>query len=174
MSGPDPSGPHPSGTDDVDRIVADWARERPDLDVSAMSVLSRVSRLSRLLDRARQEAFASHDIVTWEFDVLAALRRAGRPYELSPKQLLVETLVTSGTMTNRVDRLVHRGFVARRPDPADGRGILVRLTDTGRDRVDGALADLLTFERTMLDSLDAARRRELADHLRVLLLGFAD
>lgn len=161
-----------SETDDVDRIVADWARERPDLDVSPMSVLSRVSRLSRLLDRARQDAFTGHDVTAWEFDVLAALRRAGCPYELSPKQLLVETLVTSGTMTTRVDRLVERGLVSRYRDPEDRRSVHVRLTDAGRERVDGAMSDLLSSETAMLESLEAGERDELAGLLRQLLLGF--
>ena len=94
--------------DEVDRIVAAWERERPDVDVSPMQVLSRVSRLARHLDHARKTAFATHDLEPWEFDVLSALRRAGHPYELSPGRLVAETLVTSGTMTNRIDRLEAR------------------------------------------------------------------
>ena len=99
--------------DDVDRIVSAWRRERPDLDVTPLEVLSRVSRLARRLDRVRGTAFAQKGLDGWEFDVLSALRRAGTPYELSPGQLVTETLVTSGTMTNRVDRLVARGWVER-------------------------------------------------------------
>ena len=91
--------------DDVDEIVAAWRRERPDLDVSPLEVLSRVSRLARRLDLARGSAFSEHLLDGWAFDVLSALRRAGEPYELSPGQLVQQTLVTSGTMTNRVDRL---------------------------------------------------------------------
>src|SRR5512139_4238126 len=119
-----------------------------------MEVLSRVSRLGHHLDRARRQAFSEHDLEPWEFDVLAALRRAGAPYELSPGRLLKETLVTSGTMTNRVDRLVARGLVARLPDPHDRRGVLVRLTPEGRTTVDGALASLLDRERELLAGLD--------------------
>lgn len=158
--------------DDVDRIVADWARERPDLDVGPMHILSRVTRLSRLLDRARQEAFGDGGIVGWEFDVLAALRRAGSPYQLSPKHLLAETLVTSGTMTTRVDRLVERGLVVRRPDPADGRSVLVRLTEEGRKTVDRTLAMLLQREADMVSSLSTEDQGRLAGDLRQLLLGF--
>ena len=95
----------PSVQDEVDRLVAAWRRERPDLDVRPFEVLSRVTRLARHLDRARRAAFAEHDLEVGEFDVLAALRRAGDPYVLSPGQLLAQTLVTSGTMTNRIDRL---------------------------------------------------------------------
>ncbi|MDO5500003.1 MAG: MarR family transcriptional regulator [Propionibacteriaceae bacterium] len=156
--------------DDVDRLLADWRRERPDADLSPMEVLSRVSRLSHLLDQARKKAFADHDIVGWEFDVLAALRRIGAPYELSPGRLIKETLVTSGTMTNRVDRLVARGLVSRSPDPDDRRGVLVGLTDAGRTAVDGALESLLVEEDELLRGLDGAERRQLSALLRALML----
>src|SRR5690349_8935786 len=96
-------------TDEVDRLVAAWQRERPDIDVSPMHVLSRISRLATHLDRARRQAFADHGLEPSEFDVLSALRRAGTPHQLSPGQLVHETLVTSGTMTHRVDRLVTKG-----------------------------------------------------------------
>jgi DNA-binding MarR family transcriptional regulator len=101
--------------------------------------------------------------------VLSALRRQGPPYQLSPGALLRATLVTSGTMTNRIDRLAEAGFVARYPDPADKRGVLVQLTQQGREVVDAALADLLRQERELLGSLNAADRSKLADLLRVLL-----
>jgi len=159
-------------SDEVDRIVAAWRRERPDLDVGPLEVLSRVSRLSRHLDRDRAAAFTGHGLEPWEFDVLAALRRAGAPYQLSPGQLVAETLVTSGTMTNRIDRLEAKGFVDRVPDPNDGRGVQVTLTDDGRARVDAALTDLLAHEREILAALPAADRDHLADLLRRLTLPF--
>ena len=159
---------HAQEPDEVDVIVDAWKRERPDVDVSAMQVLSRVSRLARHLDRARKQAFAAHDLETWEFDVLAALRRAGPPYDLSPGRLVAETLVTSGTMTNRVDRLVDRGLVERRPDPGDRRGVLVSLTASGRRTVDAALDELLVHEREILAALDTAEATRLADALRIL------
>src|SRR4051795_1345561 len=121
--------------DEVDRLVAAWRRERPDLELAPMEVLSRVDRIGHHLDVTRRRTFAEHALEPWEFDVLAALRRAGSPYELSPGRLLRETLVTSGTMTNRVDRLAGRGLVRRLPDPADRRGVLVRLTPAGRRTV---------------------------------------
>jgi DNA-binding MarR family transcriptional regulator len=158
--------------DEVDRLVAAWQRERPDLDVAPLEVLSRVGRLAHHLDRARRTAFAAHDLDTWEFDVLAALRRTGAPYALSPGQLVDQTLVTSGTMTNRVDRLERRGLVERSPDPADRRGVRVRLTDAGRDRVDAALADLLDRERDLLRGLTSADRRALGRLLRRLVIPF--
>jgi DNA-binding MarR family transcriptional regulator len=158
--------------DEVDRLVVAWARERPDLDVGPLEVLSRVTRLARHLDRARRGAFEAHDLEVWEFDVLAALRRAGSPYVLSPGQLLAQTLVTSGTMTNRVDRLESRGLVQRLPDPADRRGVHVRLTPRGKESVDAALADLLARERELLASLTGAGQQELSTLLRALVAPF--
>jgi DNA-binding MarR family transcriptional regulator len=158
--------------DEVDRLIQAWARERPELDTGPMQVLSRVTRLARLLDRARRYAFAAHRLETWEFDVLSALRRAGAPFELSPGRLLHEMLVTSGTMTNRVDRLVGRGLVERRPDPADRRGVLVRLTPAGRALVDAALDALLGSEQELLAGLSAAERARLAALLRVVVARF--
>ncbi|GAA1851360.1 MarR family winged helix-turn-helix transcriptional regulator [Brevibacterium marinum] len=158
--------------DEVDRIVAAWRHERPDLDVSPMEVLSRVSRLARQLDLARKASFNDYGIEGWAFDVLSALRRSGEPYQLSPSTLLQETLVTSGTMTNRIDRLVTAGWVERLPDPGDRRGVLVRLTSDGRATVDSALADLLVKEREILSDLTPAGRRKLAALLRQLSTGF--
>ncbi|HWD81799.1 MAG TPA: MarR family transcriptional regulator [Kribbella sp.] len=158
--------------DEVDRLIEAWRRERPDLDVAPMEVLSRVSRLARHLDRARSQAFDAHELESWEFDVLAALRRAGPPYRLSPGKLLKETLVTSGTMTNRVDRLTARGLVERLPDPNDRRGVLVQLTPAGRDKVDAAMAGLLTHERTLLGGLSDRDQRQIARALRELVRPF--
>ncbi|HEY3687215.1 MAG TPA: MarR family transcriptional regulator [Streptosporangiaceae bacterium] len=158
--------------DDVDRVVAAWRTERPDLDVAPLEVLSRVSRLARHLDRARRAAFARHDLESWEFDVLTTLRRAGAPYELSPGRLMRAGLVTSGTMTNRIDRLAAAGLVERRRDPGDKRGVLVRLTTAGRERADSAMADLLDRERELLAGLDAGAQKVLAGHLRTLLAPF--
>lgn len=160
--------------DEVDGLLAAWQRERPDLDVRPLAVLSRVTRLARHLDRARRAAFAEHGLEAFEFDVLAALRRAGPPYELTPGRLLRETLVGSGTMTNRLDRLEGRGLVRRLPDPADGRAVRVRLTVEGRSRVDGAVSDLLHRERAVLAGLPAADRERLADLLRSLLMRVED
>lgn len=156
--------------DTVDDIVAAWSRERPDLDVTPLSVLSRVSRLARHLDLARRESFDRHGLESGEFDVLAALRRSGPPYEMSPGALAAETLVSSGTMTNRMDRLEHAGLVVRERDTLDRRGVRVRLTDAGRQRVDAALTDLLDVETALLAGLDTTQKSELADQLRVLVV----
>jgi DNA-binding MarR family transcriptional regulator len=158
--------------DEVDELVARWQAERPDLDTEPLQVLSRVSRLARYLDRARTTAFASHGLQAWGFDVLSALRRQGPPYQLSPGALLRATLVTSGTMTNRIKNLADAGLVSRSGDPLDRRGALVTLTDRGRAAVDAALADLLRSERDLLTRLDRDQQRELAALLRILLAPF--
>src|ERR1700742_3878960 len=110
------------GRDEVDDLVAAWEQQRPDLDVAPLQVLSRVTRLARHLDIARRSAFTAAGLEPWEFDVLSALRRAGPPFQLTPGALLRATLVTSGTMTNRIDRLAAAGFVSREPDPPGKRG----------------------------------------------------
>lgn len=162
----------PELRDEVDELVAGWHAERPDLDLAPMQVLSRVSRLARHLNRARRAAFSAHGLEVWEFDVLSALRRQGPPYQLSPGALLRATLVTSGTMTNRIDRLAVAGLVARHPDPLDRRGVLVQLTESGKVVVDAALADLLAHERELLSGLDVDQRAALATLLRILLTPF--
>jgi len=163
-----------SASDEVDRIVDAWARERPDIDFAPLQVLSRVGRLARHLDRSRRTAFAASDLEPWEFDVLAALRRAGAPYQLSPKSLLQQTLVSSGTMTNRIDRLVERRLVERRTDPHDGRGVLVVMTTKGREQVDAAITELVAEEADLLASLSRADQERLSSLLRKLSLDFDD
>lgn len=160
-------------SDEVDQVVAAWARERGDLELEPMHIWSRIDRLAGILAGHRKRAFSAHGIEGWEFDVLAALRRAGSPYRLSPGQLLRETHVTSGTMTNRVDRLVARGAVTRIPDPDDGRGMLVTLTPEGLELVDAALVSLVLLEEALLAEWDSADRAEMTDYLRRLLLGSA-
>ena len=152
--------------DEVDRLITAWKRERPDLDLSPFAVLSRISRISRNLDIARRDAFA--DLETWGFDVLAALRRAGDPYQLSPGALMQETLVTSGTMTHRLDHLEELKLITRQPDPADGRGSLVTLTASGMRAVDKALEGLLKHERELLTGLTREERNALAELLSTL------
>lgn len=160
--------------DEVDRIVAAWQSAHPELDFSPLQVLSRVGRLAKHLDRARRAAFEHSGLEPWEFDVLAALRREGAPFQASPKALMQQTLVSSGTMTNRIDRLVERGFVERHTDPHDGRGVLVAMTDTGRGAVDDAMGELVIREAEMLDALGKAEQEHLAALLRTLILDFDD
>ena len=156
--------------DEVDAIVAAWHRERPDLDVAPLQVLSRISRLADVLGERRAEAFAEHGLQAHEFDVLTVLRRAGEPFELTAGELSALTHVTSGTMTSRLDRLTQRKLVTRHADPSDGRLVRVRLTSSGRRRVDAAFEALLVSERELLARLGDGTRDALARALRELLL----
>ena len=158
--------------DEVDHLIAGWRRALPDVDSSPLEVLSRVTRLARHLDRQRTTVLARHDLEIWTFDVLSALRRSEPPHQLSPGQLVAQTMVTSGTMTNRIDHLEQRGLVRRRPDPADARSVRVHLTAAGRRRVDGALVDLVARENAILGALDDDARASLADLLRRVVAPF--
>jgi DNA-binding MarR family transcriptional regulator len=160
--------------DEVARLIAAWQHERPDVDLAPLEVFSRVSRLAVHLSRERAEAFAAVELEEWGFDVLAALRRSGSPYRLSPGALVRETLVTSATMTHRIDRLEAAGLVERRPDPDDGRGVLVALTTAGRQRVDRALDLLVAAETELLRPLPARERAGVAASLRRLLAAVED
>src|ERR1700722_16874038 len=153
-------------------LIAAWRQQRPDLDVAPLQVLSRVSRLARHLDIARRGAFAAHGLESWEFDVLSALRRAGPPFQLTPGALLRATLVTSGTMTNRIDRLAAAGLVTREPDPRDRRGVPVPLSERGKAEVDAAFTDLLDREQILLSCLSPVQLQVLAGLLRTLLIPF--
>jgi DNA-binding MarR family transcriptional regulator len=155
--------------DEVDAIAAAWSAQRPDLDVAPIHILSRIGRLAQLLDDRRSQAFAEHGLASHEFDVLAALRRSGSPYERTPGQLLEATHVTSGTMTNRLDRLADRQLIVRRAHPEDGRQLLIRLTSLGKRRVDSAFEALLASEEALLGGLSPAQRTSLASGLRRLL-----
>ena len=157
----------PLNRDEVDRLIAAWKRERPDLDLSPLAVLSRITRIARHLDIARRDAFG--DLENWGFDVLAALRRAGAPHQLSPGLLMQETMVTSGTMTNRLDRLEELHLITREQDPDDGRGSLVTLTKSGALAVDAALEGLLENERELLATLTVQDRELLANLLSTLV-----
>lgn len=158
--------------DEVDLIIDAWARQRPDIDFAPLDVFSRLRRIARRLDSVRGGAFGRSDLDTWEFDVLSTLRRSGEPHQLSPKHLVAATMVTSGTMTNRLDRLVERGLVERRVDPHDGRGVVVQLTDEGLRRVDQAMLDLVEAEDERLSSLTPQQQVQLGTLLRQLGEGF--
>ncbi|MFC4223154.1 MarR family winged helix-turn-helix transcriptional regulator [Lysinibacter cavernae] len=154
--------------DEVDRIVDAWQVARPDLNFAPLHVLSRVTRISKHFGRIRQNAFQRSELESWEFDVLAALRREGDPFALSPKRLVSATMVSSGTMTNRIDRLVERGFVKRLTDPNDGRGVLVEMTPAGLTRVDAAITRLVDAEEILLGGLSETEQARLGTLLRKL------
>jgi DNA-binding MarR family transcriptional regulator len=160
--------------DAVDRIVEEWEAERPDLDASPIAVVGRVSRLARHLERRLAENFAAHGIEEWMYDVLATLRRIGPPHELCAGDLVGRTMVTTGAITNRVDRLVERGLVERHPDPDDRRKVVVRLTPAGLAKVDEVAAPHLAIEADLLAPLSERQRSALAGSLRTLLVHLGD
>ena len=156
--------------DHMDAIGAAWRRERPGLDVSPLMLLGRLFRAAALADARLGEQLAGHDLQPGWFDLLAALRRAGEPYELNPTQLMRATMLSSGGMTKRIDRLVDEGLIERRPDPNDRRGTLVRLTARGRKLIDEALPAHVANEAELLARLTAHERSVLDGILRKLLL----
>jgi DNA-binding MarR family transcriptional regulator len=159
--------------DAVDRIAGQWNAVRPDVDISPVGIVGRVSRLSRLVDRRLAVNFARFGIESWMYDVLATLRRSGEPYELTAGDLVRQSMVTTGAITNRIDRLEARGLVERaRTD--DRRKVIVRLTPTGRDLVDQVVGDHLATEREILAGLSPRQQRELAHLLRLTLLHLGD
>ncbi|MGB3614165.1 MAG: MarR family transcriptional regulator [Elainellaceae cyanobacterium] len=159
-------------SDPVDEILAQWQRERPDLDVSPMGIVGRLTRLAQHLKKAIGETFSEFELNPGEFDVLATLRRSGQPYWLSPTELYSSMMVSSGTMTHRIDQLEKAGLVERIPDPNDRRGALIRLTNTGLERIDAAVAAHVMNEHRILDALEASEKEALTHLLRKLLLSF--
>ncbi len=159
--------------DAVDRITGQWTAVRPDVDVSPMHVIGRVSRLARLVDRRLAENFAHHGIEAWMFDVLATLRRSGEPYELAAGDLVGQTMVTTGAITNRIDRLEERGLVER-ASASDRRKVIVRLTKPGLDLVDEAITTHMATEREILAALSPRQHHDLANLLRALSLNLGD
>lgn len=155
-------------SDHVDEIVGQWNRERPDVDVSGMAVIGRITRLNQMIRPRLNAVFAQHDLESWEFDVLATLLRNGEPHQLTPGELLESMMITSGAMTNRIKRLEERGFVERVSSPRDGRQVLVTLTDAGRAKVDAALVDHAANELAIISSLTARQQQQLVGLLRTL------
>jgi DNA-binding MarR family transcriptional regulator len=159
--------------DAVDRITSQWNAVRSDVDVSPIEVIGRISRLSRLVDRRLAENFARYGIEAWMYDVLATLRRQGEPYELTAGELVRQTMVTTGAITNRIDRLEQRGLVER-ASASDRRKVIVRLTQQGLDVVDEVVAAHMATEHDILAALSPRQRQELARLLRTTLLSLGD
>jgi DNA-binding MarR family transcriptional regulator len=159
--------------DHVDSIVAQWERERPDIDTTGMAIVGRIRRIDRVIQERIDAVFADHGLEAWEFDVLATLRRNGEPHQLTPGELLDSMMITSGAMTNRIDRLQGRGLVERRPHPDDGRQVLVSLTAAGRELVDTVVADHAANQVGLVSSLTERQQQQLTELLRKLGQGLA-
>lgn len=160
--------------DHLDEILTQWRRERPDLDTSPMGPVGRIWRTSRIFRRRIEEVFAEYGLNGGGFDVLAALRRAGPPHRLTPTALYNSLMISSGAMTNRLDRLAEAGLIERFPDSKDRRSVLVGLTPRGRKLIDEAVVNSTATERELLSPLSAAERKELGALLRKLLLAHDD
>ncbi len=158
--------------DAVDHILAQWARERPDLDVTPMGLIGRLGRLRAHLTRAHETAFQRHGLNGASFDLLATLRRSGPPFRLSPSDLLDTMMITSGTMTNRIDQLEKQGLVERLPHPDDRRALLVALTDKGRDVIDAAVTDHVENQHHLVEPLTLEERTVLDGLLKKYLTAF--
>ena len=164
----------PPDRDAVDRITAQWRDQRPDLDPSPIEVIGRVSRLSRLIDRELDANFAAHGIESWMYDVMATLYRIGPPHELTAGDLVRQSMVTTGAITNRIDRLVERGLVRRERSEQDRRSVVVSLTDAGRALVEQVAPDHLATEERILDALSDRQRSQVVGLLRTLTLDLGD
>ncbi|MFI6584475.1 MarR family winged helix-turn-helix transcriptional regulator [Embleya sp. NPDC050493] len=160
--------------DNVDWRLDQWRVERPDIDPAPMGVVGRIQRASRILDRELHHNFGTHGLQLWEFDVLGTLRRAGPPFRLTTGALVEASMVTSGAITNRIDRLVARGLVTRETDSTNRRCVLVTLTEQGRELVDEVLVDHVDREKELLTPLNPTEQEQLAGLLRKLLIGLGD
>lgn len=158
--------------DRVSRIQAEWRRERPDLDVTPQGVIGRLHRLAGHLTDELMVVYRRHGLGEGDFDVLAALRRAGAPFERTPSDLAESTMVTTGAMTKRIDRLEERGLVTRRASDTDGRGRVVALTSEGRELIDRAFTDHMINEHRLLDALSPEQRAGLETALTAWLARF--
>ena len=161
-------------SDPVEKIFAQWRQERPDLDVSPMGIIGRLTRLAKHLEQAIQATFSEFGLTVGEFDVLATLRRSGRPYQLSPTELFNTLMVSSGTMTHRIDRLEQADLVQRIPDPSDRRGTQIKLTEKGFDIIEKAVEAHVVNEHRILSSLDISEREVLTQLLRKFLVAFEE
>ncbi|MEV4124132.1 MarR family transcriptional regulator [Nocardia sp. NPDC049707] len=161
-------------TDHVERVLEQWRTQRPDLDVSPMAVLGRLTRLSQVVGAELRTTFTAHGLDAASFDVLATLRRSDPPHCLTPTELMHSSMITSGGVTQRLDRLEERGLVARARSERDGRGVRVTLTDAGRELIDKALPDHVATEARLLEPLTPAQRKQLATALRTLLEAHGD
>jgi len=153
--------------DAVDAIQAEWRRERPELDVSPQGVIGRLHRVAARLTDELTAVYDRHGLAEGDFDVLATLRRAGAPFERTPGELAEHTMITTGGMSKRIDRLERASLVTRRASETDGRGRVVALTERGRETIDAAFTEHMANERRLVDELDAGDAAELERILTV-------
>ncbi|RFA30960.1 MarR family transcriptional regulator [Alkalilimnicola ehrlichii] len=160
--------------DKVDRILSQWRQQRPDLDVAPMGTIGRIKRLNQYLVRGMEKTWAAHGLNGASFDVLATLRRAGPPYALSPGALMESTMVTSGTMTHRIDQLEKAGLIERVKNPDDGRSFLISLSPQGHALIDKAVTDHVETQAQLVAALNDEQRSQLDALLSQLLREFEE
>ena len=156
--------------DRVDKIIQQWHKERPDLDVEPMEIIGRFKQVSQYLYREMDKTFAAYGLNAASFDVLATLRRSGPPYGLTPSELMNSTMVTSGTMTNRINQLVIAGLVIRTENPLDARGYIIKMTDEGRLLIDQVLKEHVKTQAKLLTALSEKDKLTLNSVLKKLLV----
>lgn len=154
----------------IDRVQQQWRQERPDLDTSSIAIFGRIDRLSKVTHAEGKKWLETLGISSWEYEVLATLRRSGPEYQLAPRQLSDALLVSGSALTNRLDHLERAGLVQRQPDPADRRGLRIKLTRKGQEQADGLVEAYLMRENELLEPLTARERRSLGGLLRKLLM----
>ncbi|MBI6527922.1 MarR family transcriptional regulator [Proteus vulgaris] len=155
--------------DRIDRITEQWQRERPDLDISPMGLIGRLGNITLHLSREMEKVFSQFGLNTSSFDVLATLRRAGNPYTLSPGEMLSTLMVTSGTMTNRIDQLEKAGWVIRKVNPEDGRSFLVSLTPQGLELINQVIEAHVNNQKRLVSGLSQQEQQALNELLKVFL-----
>ncbi|GAB3650459.1 MarR family winged helix-turn-helix transcriptional regulator [Glycomyces tarimensis] len=160
--------------DAVDRIVEQWHREMPELELDPMAVFGRIHRISQKVGARLHGVYVAHGIGRGEFDVLASIRRSGAPFVLSPKQISATLMLSSGGLTGRLDKLESAGFIERLPDPDDRRGLKVRMTAEGKSAIETAVREGLEVQEELLSALDAGERRQFGALLRKLHTTFED
>ncbi|GCE09389.1 MarR family winged helix-turn-helix transcriptional regulator [Dictyobacter aurantiacus] len=160
--------------DAIDAVIAQWKSVRPDIDLWPMQVLGRIARLARVLEKEHKKFLAEHDLEPFEFDVLTTLRRAGEPYELTASALLKAALVTSGAITNRIDRMEVKGLVERVRDQDDRRSVRIKLTPQGRNVLDAIFGLHVANMERLLQPLDPLTGEQLVSGLRTLLESLGD
>jgi len=158
--------------DHVDGILAQWRKERPDLDIGPMGTIGRLKRLMVHLSREMGETWEAHGLTAASFDVLATLRRSGSPFALSPGDLIASTMVTSGTMTNRIDQLVKLGLVERKKSDEDGRSFLISLTEKGFTAIENAVTAHVETQGRLVAPLSDKERKQFDSLLKRFLAGF--
>lgn len=160
-------------TDLVDKLLAEWEDERPTQDFSALGVVVRIQLLSKLMTEGAERALDELGLKLWEYDVLSALRRQGRPYQMNATELAEASMLTSGTITTRVDGLEQRRLVRRKPSPEDRRAVLIELTPEGRDLVERAIGARLDSANAQLECLSEQQMTQISAGLRNILTNMA-